>query len=123
MKVRLGGFMEAKVAILGRIKDGDGYRLITLEKRRGSFVKPKDEVLAYYLRYTDAITGKRCVKPVTGDFDAIVVQALNLANQQNAIRNNQASTTAEQFPVPTERLTVAEAVEIYLAHLQDRLIA
>jgi hypothetical protein len=115
--------MEAKVAILGRIKDGDGYRLITLEKRRGSFVKPKDEVLAYYLRYTDAITGKRCVKPVTGDFDAIVVQALNLANQQNAIRNNQASTTAEQFPVPTERLTVAEAVEIYLAHLQDRLIA
>jgi hypothetical protein len=34
--------MEATVSILARIPKDEGYRLATLEKKRGSFIKPAD---------------------------------------------------------------------------------
>jgi hypothetical protein len=67
--------MEATVSILARIPKGEGYRLATLEKKRGSFIKPAD-ALCYYLRYSDATTRKRLTVPAGEDFSAAVVKAL-----------------------------------------------
>jgi hypothetical protein len=80
--------MEATVSILARIPNGEGYRLATLEKKRGSFIKAAD-ALCYYLRYTDATTRKRITVPAGEDFNATVVKALNVGNNQSAILNGQ----------------------------------
>src|SRR6266851_811271 len=91
VSVQLEAYMEAKVSIIARVPDADGYRLVTLEKKRGSYVKP-DNAISYYLRYTDATTGKRKDGvPAGDDFNRAIVLALNTANQQNAIRNGQAA--------------------------------
>jgi integrase len=110
--------MEAKVSILARIPEGDGYRLVTLEEKRGSFIKP-EEALCYYLRYTDAATKKRVTVPAGEDFNATVVKALNIGNNQSAIRNNQEPVA----PVITkaERLTIRDGVGQWLASFEGRL--
>ena len=102
--------MEATVAILARVpkgSEGSQYRLVTLEKnRRSGFIKPEN-ALCFYLRYTDAATKKRVTVPAGEDYDAAVVKALNIGNNQSAIRNNQ-----EPVPVTAkaERLTIRDAV-------------
>jgi integrase len=110
--------MEATVAILARIPKGEGYRLATLEKKRGSFIKPED-ALCYYLRYTDAATKKRVTVPAGEVFSAAVVKALNIGNNQSAIRNGQEPAA----PVTTraERLTIRDAVGHWLASFEGRL--
>jgi integrase len=114
--------VEATVAILARVPKGEGsqYRLVTLEKnRRSGFIKPED-ALCYYLRYTDAATKKRVTVPAGEDYDAAVVKALNVGNNQSAIRNGQ-----EAPPVATkvevERLTIRDAVGQWLASFAGRL--
>ena len=113
--------MEATVAILARIpkgSEGSQYRLVTLEKnRRSGFVKPEN-ALCYYLRYTDAATKKWVTVPAGEDYDAAVVKALNIGNNQSAIRNNQ-----EPVPVTAkaERLTIRDAVGQWLATFPERL--
>ena len=39
--------MEAKVSILARIPEGDDYRLVTVQKKRGSYVQPEDAIRFY----------------------------------------------------------------------------
>ncbi len=112
--------MEAKVSIIARVPEGDGYRLVTLEKKRGSYVKP-DNAISYYLRYTDATTGKRKDGvPAGDDFNRAIVLALNTANQQNAIRNGQAAPVT---PIQTssDRLTVRDAVKQWIDSFVIRL--
>jgi len=76
--------------------------------------------LCYYLRYTDATTKKRLTVPAGEDFNAAVVKALNIRNNQSAICNNQEPATA---PVTTkaERLTIREAIGQWLASFEGRL--
>jgi len=115
--------MEATVAILARVpkgSEGSQYRLVTLEKnRRSGFIKPEN-ALCFYLRYTDAATKKRVTVPAGEDYDAAVVKALNIGNNQSAIRNGQ-----EAPPVTTkvevERLTIRDAVGQWLATFPERL--
>jgi integrase len=113
--------VEATVAILARIpKQGERYqyRLVTLEKnRRSGFIKPEN-ALCYYLRYTDAATKKRVTVPAGEDYDAAVVKALNIGNNQSAIRNGQ---EAPQITTKAERLTVRDAVGQWLATFPERL--
>ena len=111
--------MEATVSILARIPKTGGYRLATLEKKRGSFVKPAD-ALCYYLRYTDALTGKRLTVPAGEDFNAAVVKALNVGNNQGAIRNGQEPGAP---PVTTKavRLTIRDAIGQWVASFEGRL--
>jgi integrase len=110
--------MEATVAILARIPKAEGYRLATLEKKRGSFIKPED-ALCYYLRYTDAATKKRVTVPAGEDFSAAVVKALNIGNNQSAIRNGQEA--APQVTTKAERLTIRDAIGQWLASFEGRL--
>jgi len=112
--------MEAKVSIIARVPEGDGYRLVTLEKKRGSYVKP-DNAISYYLRYTDATTGKRKDGvPAGEDFSRAVVLALNTANQQNALRNGHAAP-AIPIQVSSDRLTVRDAVKQWIDSFVVRL--
>jgi integrase len=110
--------MEATVSILARIPKGEGYRLATLEKKRGSFIKPAD-ALCYYLRYTDATTGKRLTVPAGEDFNAAVVKALNIGNNQSAIRNGQEA--APQVTTKADRLTIRDAIGQWLVSFPGRL--
>jgi integrase len=110
--------LEATVSILARIPKGEGYRLQTLEKKRGSFIKPED-ALCYYLRYTDAITKKRVTVPAGEDFNATVVKALNIGNNQSAIRNGQ--EPAAPVTAKAERLTIRDAIGQWLASFEGRL--
>jgi hypothetical protein len=104
--------IEATVSILARVPKGEGYRLATLEKKRGSFIKP-DDALCYYLRYTDATTKKRVTVPAGEDFNATVVKALDIGNNQSAIRNGQEPSA----PITTkvERLTIRDGIGQWLA--------
>jgi integrase len=111
--------MEATVSILARIPKGQGYRLATLEKKRGSFVKPAD-ALCYYLRYTDAVTAKRLTVPAGEDFNAAVVKALNVGNNQSAIRNGQ-EPGAPPVTTKAERLTIRDAIGQWVASFEGRL--
>ena len=111
--------MEATVSILARIPKGAGYRLATLEKKRGSFVKPAD-ALCYYLRYTDAVTAKRLTVPAGEDFNAAVVKALNVGNNQSAIRNGQ-EPGAPPVTTKAERLTIRGAIGQWVASFEGRL--
>ena len=111
--------MEAKVSILARIPKGEGYRLATLEKKRGSFIKPAD-ALCYYLRYTDAATKKRLTVPAGEDFNAAVVKALNVGNNQSAIRNGQ-EPAAPQVTTKAGRLTIRDAIGQWVASFEGRL--
>ena len=111
--------MEARVSILARIPKGEGYRLVTLEKKRGSFIKPED-ALCYYLRYTDAVTKKRVTVPAGEDFNDAVVKALNIENNQSAIRNGQESAVP-QVTTKAERLTIRDAIGQWLASFEGRL--
>ena len=111
--------MEAKVSILARIPKSEGYRLATLEKKRGSFIKPAD-ALCYYLRYTDATTRKRLTVPAGEDFNATVVKALNVGNNQSAIRNGQ-EPGAPQVTTKAERLTIRDAIGQWVASFEGRL--
>jgi hypothetical protein len=111
--------MEAKVSILARIPKGEGYSLATLEKKRGSFIKPAD-ALCYYLRYTDATTRKRLTVPAGEDFNAAVVKALNVGNNQSAIRNGQ-EPAAPQVTAKADRLTIRDAIGQWLASFEGRL--
>jgi len=111
--------MEATVSILARIPKGEGYRLATLEKKRGSFIKPAD-ALCYYLRYTDATTKKRLTVPAGEDFNATVVKALNVGNNQSAIRNGQ-EPGAPQVTTKADRLTVRDAIGGWVASFEGRL--
>jgi integrase len=111
--------MEATVSILARIPKGEGYRLATLEKKRGSFIKPSD-ALCYYLRYTDAATKKRLTVPAGEDFNAAVVKALNVGNNQSAVRNGQ-EPAAPQVTTKADRLTIRDAIGQWLASFEVRL--
>ena len=111
--------MEATVSILARIPKGEGYRLATLEKKRGSFIKPAD-ALCYYLRYTDATTKKRLTVPAGEDFNATVVKALNVGNNQSAIRNGQ-EPAAPQVTTKADRLTIRGAIGQWVASFEGRL--
>ncbi len=111
--------MEAKVSILARIPKGEGYRLETLEEKRGSFI-PVAEALCFYLRYTDAASKKRVTVPAGEDFNAAVVKALNIRNNQDAIRNNQVPA-APQVNAKAERLTIRDAIGQWLASFEGRL--
>jgi len=111
--------MEATVSILARIPKGEGYRLATLEKKRGSFIKPAD-ALCYYLRYTDATTRKRLTVPAGEDFNATVVKALNVGNNQSAIRNGQ-EPAAPQVTTKADRLTIRDAIGQWVASFEGRL--
>ena len=110
--------MEATVAILARIPKGEGYRLATLEKKRGSFIKPED-ALCYYLRYTDVVTKKRVTVPAGEDFNAAVVKALNIGNKQSAIRNGQEA--APPVTMKADRLTIRDAIGQWLVSFEGRL--
>jgi integrase len=110
--------MEATVSILARVPKGEGYRLATLEKKRGSFIKP-DDALCYYLRYTDATTKKRVTVPAGEDFNATVVKALNFGNNQSAIRNGQ--EPAAPVTTKVERLTIRDGIGQWLASFEGRL--
>jgi integrase len=111
--------MEATVSILARIPKGQGYRLATLEKKRGSFIKPAD-ALCYYLRYTDATTGKRLTVPAGEDFNSAVVKALNVGNNQNAVRNGQ-EPGAPQVTTKADRLTVRDTIGGWVKSFEGRL--
>ncbi len=109
--------MEAKVSILARIPDGNGYALKTLH----SFIPPKDAV-SFYIRYTDGATKKRVVVPAGKDFDNARVRALNIETTQNAARNGEEPVIVPDI-AKSERKTVADAVREYLTHIDDRIIA
>jgi integrase len=111
--------MEATVSILARIPKGEGYRLATLEKKRGSFIKPAD-ALCYYLRYTDATTSKRLTVPAGEDFNAAVVKALNVGNHQSAIRNGQ-EPAAPQVTTKADRLAIRDAIGGWVKSFEGRL--
>jgi integrase len=104
-----GTSMEAKVSILARIPHGGGYSLKTLEKKRGGFLKPEN-ALCYYIRYSDAASKKRVTQPAGEDFQSAVVLALNAETRQNAIRNDREPVSVS----PSERITVAEAVQDFI---------
>lgn len=112
--------MEARVSIVARVPEGDSYKLVTLEKKRGSYVKPANAI-SYYLRYTDATTGKRKDGvPAGDDFNKAVILALNVSNQQNAIRNGQAAPVVP-VQATSERLTVRDAVKQWIDSFAVRL--
>lgn len=111
--------MEATVSILARIPKGAGYRLATLEKKRGSFTKPAD-ALCYYLRYTDAATKKRLTVPAGEDFHAAVVKALNVGNYQSAIRNGQ-KPAAPRVTTKADRPTIRDAIGQWVGSFAGRL--
>jgi integrase len=111
--------MEATISILARVPDGSGsYRLETVEKKRGSFIKPTDAI-SYYIRYTDHTARKRRVVSGGKSFNDAVVKAINIETVQNATRNG------HQAPVKvvssSERLTVTEAVAQWLQSFETRL--
>ena len=115
--------MESKVSILARIPQGDGYRLVTVGKKRGQFIRPEDAI-SFYIRYTDAVTRQRIGPiPAGKDFDDARVRALNIETAQNAARNGQQADMVSSITPTSERITVAAAVEAYLKHIDDRIIA
>ncbi len=115
--------MESKVSILARIPQGDGYRLVTVEKKRGQFIRPEDAI-SFYIRYTDAVTKERIGPiPAGKDFDGARVRALNIETAQNAARNGQQADMVSSITPTSERMTVAVAVAAYLKHIDDRIIA
>jgi len=114
--------MESKVSILARIPEGDSYRLVTVQKKRGSYIQPEDAI-SFYVRYTDALTRERVTEPAGKDFDGARVKALNTETAQNAARNGQQADTVTAITPTSERMTVAEAVRQYLKHIDDRIIA
>src|ERR1700730_9267680 len=111
--------MEATPSILARITTGEGYRLATLEKNRGSFPTPAD-ALCYYLRYTDATTGKRLTVPAGEDFNSAVVKALNVGNNQNALRNGQ-EPGPPHVPTKADRLPFRDAIGGWVKSFEGRL--
>src|SRR5258705_9213334 len=112
--------MEAKVAILARIPNGDGYRLETLPKKKGAWKKP-EKALCFYLRYTDAKTGKRTVRPAGEDFNTAVATALNIQTSQDGLRNGQEPIPEAKPHARSERLTIADAVAQWIATFPGRL--
>src|SRR5882762_5695839 len=112
--------MEATVSILARVPDGDGYRLETVEKKRGSFIKP-DSAISYYIRYTDHTARKRRVVSGGKNFNDAVVKAINIETVQNATRNGHQAPAAEVIAT-SGRLTVSEAVARWLQSFQTRLV-
>src|SRR5947209_19708025 len=98
--------MEAKVSILARIPEGDDYRLVTVQKKRGSYVQPGDAI-SFYVRYTDAVTQRRVTEPAGKDFDGARVKALNTETAQNAGRNGQQPDTSTSTTPRTQATTVA----------------
>src|SRR5258708_493353 len=110
--------MEAPVSILARIPEGDSYRLETVEKKKGAFVKPENAI-SYYIRYTDSTAKKRRVVSGGKNFGDVVVRALNIETAQKASRNGHESPIA--ITPTSERLTVTEAVSRWTASFESRL--
>lgn len=110
--------MEATVSILARVPDGDSYRLETVEKKRGSFIKP-ETAISYYIRYTDSTARKRKLVPAGKLFHEAVARAINIETHQNATRNGHQAPI--QVIANSERLTVTEAVSRWLQSFETRL--
>src|ERR1700692_3456769 len=111
--------MKATVSILARVPEGDGYRLQTVEKKRGSYIKPENAI-AFYIRYTDGTSRKRQLVAAGKNFGDAVVREINIETIQNATRNGHQAPVVE-VTSKSDRLTIAAAVEHWTTSFEARL--
>ncbi len=119
--------MQAKVAILARVRKATGgYEFITMDEKKGRFI-PVEGAISYLIRYTPASTNgakmRRKVVPAGRNFPEVLARYTHIERDQSLIRNGMEPEPNAELPKKTGPLTIDEAVSQYLEHINERVTA
>jgi integrase len=105
--------------LYARVNNGKKFMWVRVEIRRKNPV-PVENTTAYILRYTE--NGKRTVKPLGKDLNKAFIAWQNYVSDVERVAAGKAPIHTEESDAPVNaRLTIADAVEKYLASNADKL--